>query len=165
MRNSMYKIAMIACVLIFLITGCEKTGGTVNTGQGTAEKNGLKDNDISWQASYSKLENQYIFALAADHLYGYYVKDDRILLDIIESKSGSYDPDSVTDKQKLFVKETLALSDASFLAGMAADQEGNIYLFGNKGKAQAFGGLIQRGICRAMWKWNWRIPRKPMICF
>lgn len=134
MRNSMCRIAMLVCVLIFLMTGCEITGSKINTGQGTIENNNLKDNDISWQASYSKLENQYIFALAADYLYGYYVKDDRILLDIIESKSGFYDPDSVTDKQNLFAKETLALSDASFLAGMAADQEGNIYLLGNKGE-------------------------------
>lgn len=130
-----YGIIMLICVLLVFITGCGKAGGNRNTGQETTENSGLKDNVISWQASYSRLENQYDFALAADHIYGCYVKEDRILLDII-------------NKEEFFVEKTLVLSDVSFIAGMAADQGGNVYLLGNKGDSTGLwkidaGGSLQ----------------------
>lgn len=135
MRNLKCRITIMVCALLFLITGCGKAGSNRNTGQETTENSGLKDNVISWQASYFRLENSYDLALAAEHLYGCYVKDDRILLDII-------------NKEKCFVEETLVLPDASFIAGMAADQGGNVYLLGNKGDSTGLwkidaGGSLQ----------------------
>ena len=135
MRNLKCRITIMVCALLFLITGCGKSDSNRNTGQETTENSGLKDNVISWQASYFRLENSYDLALAAEHLYGCYVKDDRILLDII-------------NKEKCFVEETLVLPDASFIAGMAADQGGNVYLLGNKGDSTGLwkidaGGSLQ----------------------
>lgn len=135
MRNLKCRITIMVCALLFLITGCGKADSNRNTGQETTENSGLKDNVISWQASYFRLENSYDLALAAEHLYGCYVKDDRILLDII-------------NKEKCFVEETLVLPDASFIAGMAADQGGNVYLLGNKGDSTGLwkidaGGSLQ----------------------
>ena len=122
MRNLKFRIAIIVCMMLFLMTGCGKTGSNINKGRETTDNNDSKEDAISWQASYDQLGNQYDLALAADDLYGCYVKDDRILLDII-------------NKQELLVKDTLVLSDATFVAGMTADQDGNIYLLGNKGES------------------------------
>lgn len=119
MKNLRYRI--IIMVIMLIIIGCGKIGNNVNPAQETAENNGVKENAVSWQADYFRLENRYALALVADHLYGCYVQDDRILLDII-------------NKQDIVVKETLVLSEFSHIAGMAADQEGNVYLLGNKGE-------------------------------
>ncbi len=125
MRNLRYRITILVCGLFFLMTGCGKTGENINTGQGATENSGPKntavsDEAVSWQAGYARLEHRYDLALATDQVYGCYIKDDRIFLDII-------------DRQELFVKETLTLSGASFAAGMAADRKGNVYLLGNNG--------------------------------
>ena len=132
MRNLRYRIIFIISVLIFLLTGCVKTGSNINIGQEITENNSLRENAISWQASYSRLENRYALALVADHLYGCYVKDDQILLDII-------------NREDISVNETLVLSDASFIVGMAADQEGNIYLLGNKGESTGLWRISAEG--------------------
>ena len=116
-EKNRYDFIIIVCVMVFFITGCGKTDNHINMGQEITENNGL-----SWQASYSQLENQYVLALVTEHLYGCYVKDDQILIDIM-------------NKQDTSMKETLTLSDASFIAGMASDQKGNVYLLGNKGES------------------------------
>ncbi len=120
-----YKAVIIACMLAFFITGCKKAESNTNTGQETMENNILEDNAASWHADYSQLGKQYILALALDHLYGCYVKDDRILLDVM-------------DKQDFAVTETMVVSEAAYIAGMAADQQGNIYLWGNKGESAGY---------------------------
>lgn len=153
MRSLKHKMIAAACVLTFLIAGCGKTEGNVNTpGQGTSgnndsvsgdsEANGSmpsssetslgsgtggssEGKDISWQARYFPLENQYSYALAAKELYGCYIKDGQMLLDRINR-------DSTSDC------ETLALPDVSLMAGIAADMEGNVYLLGNKGENTGF---------------------------
>lgn len=116
-EKNRYDFIIIVCVMVFFITGCGKTDNHINMGQEITENNGL-----SWQASYSQLENQYVLALVTEHLYGCYVKDDQILIDIM-------------NKQDTSMKETLTLSDASFIVGMASDQKGNVYLLGNKGES------------------------------
>lgn len=77
--------------------------------------NSPKEGAVSWQAGYSRLENQYALALSADNLYGCYTRNGKVLLDNI-------------NKETLSVNGTLELPDASFLSGMAADREGNVYL-------------------------------------
>lgn len=86
---------------------------------------GTNGKDISFQARYSPLENQYVLALAADQLYGCYYNDGQILLDRIKKDSSS-------------AHETLALPGATLIAGMAADMQGNVYLLGNKGEDTGF---------------------------
>lgn len=127
MRYLKYKI-IIVFMLMFFITGCENTdsninmGNGINAGQETAENSGLNHTAISWQAKYAQLENQYTLALVTDRLYGCYVKDGRVSVDIV-------------NKQDASMRETFVLSDAAYIAGMAADQEGNVYLLGNKGES------------------------------
>lgn len=114
MRCSKYRIIVIVCVLVFLIAGCGKEDNNINSS--------LENPVISWQADYTQLENPYVLALATNFIYGCYVKDDQILLDII-------------NKQDISTKETLTIPNAVFIMGMTSDQEGNVYLMGNNGES------------------------------
>ncbi len=122
MRCSRYRIIMIVGMLVLFIAGCGKTNRNISTGQETTENSGSNNRVISWQAKYTPLENPYVFTLTTDRIYGCYVKDDQILLDMI-------------NKQDISAKETWTIPGASFIMGMASDQEGNVYLMGNKGKS------------------------------
>lgn len=115
---------MMAIILLFLVTGCGKAGQAGNpvhpggeTGDGTAWRGDV----VSWQESYHRLEKRYDLALAADCLYGCYFRDGQAFLDVI-------------DREGFSVKETLALPDATYVGGMAAGPDGNIYLLGRKGE-------------------------------
>jgi len=109
-------------MLALFMVGCEKKDSNISTGQETTENSGSNHRVISWQAKYTPLENPYVFTLATDRIYGCYVKDDQILLDMIS-------------KQDISAKETLTIPDASFIMGMASDREGNVYLMGNSGES------------------------------
>lgn len=124
MRCQRYRFIMIVCVLVFLIAGCGKNDNNINSG--------LDDHVISWQADYSQLENPYVLALATDLIYGCYVKDDQILLDII-------------NKQDISTKETLTIPNAVVIMGMASDQEGNVYLMGNNGESMGLWRIDNEG--------------------
>lgn len=122
MRCSRYRIIVLIYMLVFFIVGCGKTDNNIGTGQETTGNSSSNNHVISWQAKHIPLENRYALALATDRIYGCYVKDDQILLDMI-------------NKQDISAKETLKIPGASFIAGIASDQEGNIYLMGNKGES------------------------------
>lgn len=117
MKCSSHIIIMITCMLVFFLAGCGKEDNNINSS--------LENPVISWQADYTQLENPYDFALATDCIYGCYVKDDQILLDII-------------NKQDISAKETLTIPNAVFIMGMTSDQEGNVYLMGNNGESMGF---------------------------
>lgn len=72
--------------------------GGQNSGNGNGSS--LDGKDLTWQASYSPLRRRYVFALAADQLYGAYYRDGQILLDRIDRETGK-------------IRETLVLSDRS----------------------------------------------------
>lgn len=122
MRCSRCRIIVLICMLVLLIAGCGKTDKHINAGQETTKNSGSNNHVISWQAKHISLENRYVHAVATDRIYGCYVKGDQILLDAI-------------NKQDISAKETLKIPGASFIAGMASDQEGKIYLMGNKGES------------------------------
>lgn len=122
MKCLRFRSIVLICMLALFITGCGKTDNNIGTGQETTKNSGSNNHVMSWQAKHTPLENRYMHAVATDRIYGCYVKDDQILLDMV-------------NKQDFSAKETLKISGASFIAGMASDQEGNIYLMGNKGES------------------------------
>lgn len=62
------------------------------------------------------INNQYILALTTDqNIYGCYRKDKEVLIDSI-------------NKQNFSLNNTFVLQDAFYIAGMAADQESNVYI-------------------------------------
>lgn len=124
-----------------LVNGDPETGGAETGGAGTSSSipggssqggsgasldsdagGSSEGKDVSWQARYFPLENQYSLGLIAEELYGCYIKDGKVLLDRINR-------DSTSDC------ETLALPDVSLMAGIGGDSEGNVYLLGNKGES------------------------------
>ena len=114
---------IVLTILIFMITGC---GGNSESGNSENRDNPAHGrNGDSWQADYSKLENQYELAVAADNIYGCYVKDGKVLIDSI-------------NKEDLSVGDSFVLPDASSILGMVADTEGNIYLLGDQGESTGF---------------------------
>ncbi|MCM1500762.1 MAG: hypothetical protein NC124_20075, partial [Clostridium sp.] len=116
MKRIKHKIITVVSIFVLLMTACGVSGDN--------ERNGTLQADvISWKESYSRLEKQYVFALAADcNIYGCYIKDNEVLLDSI-------------DKENFLVNETFVLPDAVLISGMAADQEGNIYILDNREKS------------------------------
>lgn len=126
MRCARYRIIMTVCA-VFLIAGCGKNDNNINN------INSSPDNHaVTWKADYSQLENPYVLALATNLIYGCYVKDDQILLDII-------------NKQDISTKETLTISNAVVIMGMASDQEGNVYLMGNSGESMGLWRIDNEG--------------------
>lgn len=100
-------------------SGNDIQNGSQDNSQDNSQNKGSKEDNLSWQASYSRLENRYTLALAADHIYGCCSRDKQFLLDNV-------------NRDDLSVNRTFVLSDASFISGMASDQEGNVYLLENK---------------------------------
>ena len=119
MRKLRYGMRTVLLLLTFLITGCGEADNTGNAEKGAAESSNPKESTVSWQAEYFSLENQYILALASDRLYGCYVREDQVLLDII-------------NKDDISARKTCVLPDVSQIAGMVSDQDGKVYLLGNK---------------------------------
>lgn len=78
-----------------------------------------REDAISWQASYSRLENPYTAALAEDAIYGCYTEDGRELLDSI-------------NREDFAVDGTFRLPEGFLLSGLAADREGHVYLLGKQ---------------------------------
>lgn len=113
MKNIKYIIFIIVSAFVLHTTAC---GVSENN-----ERNSiLQEDDISWKENYSRLEKRYVLALATEHnIYGCYMKDDNVLLDSI-------------DKESFLLNKTFVLSDALLISGMAADQEGNIYILDDR---------------------------------
>lgn len=88
--------------------------------------------DISWQAAYFPLENRYTLALAAEQLYGCYIKDGQAFLDRMDKDAGS-------------ACETLALPEVSLITGLAADGEGSVYLLGDREEGTGFWKMDAKG--------------------
>lgn len=122
MKCLRFRSIVLICMLALFIAGCGKTDNNISTEQETTKNSGSTNHVMSWQAKHTPLEERYVHAVATDRIYGCYVKDDQIWLDMI-------------NKQDFSAKETLKIPGASFIAGMASDQEGNIYLMGNKGES------------------------------
>lgn len=143
MRCLRYRIIMAICMLVFFMAGCRNTDSgnsdsrnydstNYDSENNDSKNSGLNHQAVSWQADYTPLENPYFLALATDRIYGCHVRDGQICLDII-------------DKQEISAKETLTVPDASLLVGMAADQEGYVYLMGNKGKIMGLWRIAPKG--------------------
>lgn len=113
MKRIKHRIITLVSVFALLITGCGVSGDN--------EKNStLQEGVVSWKESYSRLERQYESALATDcNIYGCYIKENEVLLDSV-------------DKESFSVKETFVLSGAVLISGMAADQEGNVYILDDR---------------------------------
>ena len=152
------KIRLVQVILFFFIlcslTACDQQNADVeqkggantendkeqgtqqDSGKQVSGSNSLKENEVSWQADYSRLENRYDLTLTTDYnIYGCYTEGGQVLLDNIE-------------KENFSVKETFVLPDASLTAGMAADREGNLYLLENREDSSGFwkvdaGGSLQ----------------------
>ena len=122
MKYLKHGMIIMACMLLLFMTGCGQIDPPTDARQETTENGSLDQSVISWQADYFRLGNQYAQALAAEDIYGCYLEDDRILLDVV-------------DRQDFAVKETLALSGATEVTGMAVGQEGVVYLLGSKGES------------------------------
>lgn len=98
---------------------------TDNTAQGRK--------DESWQAEYSILGNRYEQAVAADNIYGYYIRDGQVLMDSINKESFS-------------VEDSFALSGAISLSGMNTDAEGNAYFLGEQEDGMGFWRINRDGV-------------------
>ena len=130
MKNLKSTMIIALTILIFMITGCGNSENTNNSAQGRGNPENRNNivqgrEDGSWQADYSRLENQYELAVVADNIYGCYVKDDKVLIDSI-------------NKEDLSVEDSFALPDASSILGMVADTEGNIYFLVDQGESTGF---------------------------
>ena len=122
-------------ILIFFSTGCgnsedmnSTTPDGINPGKTDNIDNPIQDqdrSDESWQAEYSRLEKQYELAVAADNIYGCYIKDGKVFIDSI-------------NKDNISVDGSFALPDSSSILGMTADTEGNVYLLGTEGENAGF---------------------------
>lgn len=113
MKPIKYIIFIIVSVFMLLINACGVSGD--NEGKGI-----LQEGTVSWKENHSQLERKYALALTTEcNIYGCYIKNDEVLLDSI-------------DKESLSVKETFVLSGALLISGMAADQEGNIYILDDR---------------------------------
>lgn len=78
---------------------------------------------FSWQEKGHQLEKRYVLALETGcNIYGCYVKDNGVFLDSINGEN-------------FLVKETVVLPGAVLISGMAADQEGNVYILDNRGES------------------------------
>ena len=139
MRKLGYGMRTVLLLLAFLITGCGEADNTGNAEKGAAESSNPKESTVSWQAEYFSLENQYILALASDRLYGCYVREDQVLLDII-------------NKDDISARKTCVLPDVSQIAGMVSNQDGKVYLLGNKEEETGYGQLMRRVISRTIRK-------------
>jgi len=118
MKKVKCGLIIIVNVFTLLITGCGVSENQI--GQEKETNSFLQEDAISWKEDYSQMEGQYMLALATDcNIYGCYVKDDEVFLDSI-------------DKDNFLVNETFILSDAFLLSGMAADQEGNVYILDSR---------------------------------
>ena len=114
MKKINQRIIVIISTIILFISGCSVSKN------GAGEKTINKENAVTWDASYSRLDTQYLLALATDcNIYGCYIQDDEVLLASISKESFS-------------VNRTYVLSDALMISGMAADQEGNVYVLDNR---------------------------------
>lgn len=113
MKKIKYIIFIIISAFVLHATAC---GVSENN-----ERNSILQEDAdSWKEKYSRLERQYVLALATErNIYGCYIKDDNVLVDSI-------------DKESFLVNETFVLLDALLISGMAADQEGNIYILDDR---------------------------------
>ena len=131
------KIALFLSVL--MLTGCgnltlqdvpgSNGAGNVTAGiitesmeeAGTSGAGSPKDEEISWRADYSAMENRYdLVTVAGDAVYGCRQENGQVIVEYL-------------DKESLSVQERFPLSEVSYVQSMAADGQGNIYLLGNKG--------------------------------
>lgn len=152
------KYAALILVLGMLLAGCgEAENSNDPTEQGTSENGGedtgglassslapgsgsspeaasgsTDKKDISWQAAYFPLENQYTLALAADQLYGCYIRDGQAFLDRMDKDAGA-------------ACETLTLPEVSLITGLAADGEGSVYLLGDREEGTGFWKMDEKG--------------------
>lgn len=135
MKKLKGTIIIALTILILIITGCSNSEGMnstapddINPGETDNIDNPIQNqdrSDESWQADYSRLENQYELAVAAGNIYGCYIRDGKVFIDSI-------------NKENITVDGSFALPDASSILGMTADMEGNAYLLGTEGDNTGF---------------------------
>lgn len=107
-------LIMLSVVLIFL-TGCSHSGNDSEN----AIQSSVKEENMTWQVSFYQLGIPYVYTVISNHIYGCYIKENHVLVDSI-------------DKKTQVVDATFDLGNTSFISGMQADQDGNIYVLGER---------------------------------
>ena len=137
----------LAGILVLILAGCGKTEqpespgvqrtAAVSDGQADSPDSGSGDGSgaqpVSWQASYTRLENQYDLALAAgDRIYGCLLGDGEVQIDQRKKEGSS-------------VEGTITLPLASSISGLTADAAGNVYILENRDESVGLWKVGQDG--------------------
>lgn len=119
MQKIYSKVVFIIGILALALTGCGAPSDDLISGLSPENANTEnKDNNdtFAWNAAYSELNTCYTLALTTDSaIYGCYLQANQVLIDRV-------------NKVDLSERVTFALTGVSYVSGMTADQEGNVYV-------------------------------------
>lgn len=116
MREKMRKLGILGFTVILMLSAC---GEKQNDSDGQFSNNNLTEAQISWRDEHISLGNHYEEVLIRnDVLYGYYVKDSKIVAVSQSVKTGE-------------VFWEAAIPNLTEVNNITADAQGNMYLSGN----------------------------------
>lgn len=137
------RIALLLAVL--LLTGCtmdNKADSPENAASGDMAQLGSEGNygrtENSWQASHIALENRYdSITVSGDMVYGCRRENGKTVIEYL-------------DRESLAVRQSVPLTDSIFVQNIAADGQGNLYLYGSQDGSDKFWKLNGDGSLQAL---------------